>query len=56
MKVRLLIVQLPKEGLQLVLASELNSAGALTTKEVRLAAKEEPIAKGELMTSVIFEF
>lgn len=54
--VKLVKVQFPKEGLQLVLLSELNSEGAVMTKEVKLVEKDGPIAKGELATSVILEF
>jgi len=54
--VKLVKVQLPKEGLQLVLLSELNYEGAVMTKDVKLVEKDGPIANGELAMSVMLEF
>ena len=55
-KVKPDFVQLPEVGLQLVLASTVNSAGATITRDVELAEKEDAIVKGELMVRVKFEF
>ena len=55
-KVKLELVQVPEVGLQLVLASAVNSAGATITRDVELAEKEDAIVKGELMVRVKFEF
>jgi hypothetical protein len=53
---KLVKVQLPKEGLQLVLLSELNYEGAVMINDVKLVEKEGLIANGELIISVMLEF
>jgi len=49
-------VQLPELVVQFVLLRVENSAGAIITRLVELTAKEEAIAKGELMVRVMLEF
>ena len=55
-KVRLLMVQVPEVGVQVVELREVKLLGAVMVSAVALAGKEAPRAKGVLRVRVMFEF